>query len=787
MSQLSSEKHHHVLHNVATPFLRGFLLNTLTEYAPEGYEPGPLIPGLWVEQNTEVQSAGTPEQFLIILGTCVPTHRDGTQVAEPLLEALSESEDRFHQELAEHVGRYAILYGTQETTKVVNDATAMRSVFYAAAGGVVASHALLVEQALGGTIRKSDMPFRYGYPGNATPYRRTKILTPNTYYNVATNRATRFWPTRTLKDYTPDNAAQQILDRTVQAIRNMAAQRPLKMALTAGLDSRTMLAVMLHSGVDFDTYTYGRGKDTLMDRNFARDLAHHMGVRHTVIEGVTMTPELRNRLDQANYSTHHKTTVPSLAAWIKDPTTAAVTANLLEIGRTFYQHAQKAGRAEPTTAEAMKNLHFRSIPGSGKAEINEWGQDTYDHVATELFADFLHETEFANASEFVGPFDLFYWEHRMSAWHGAAMVERDYYAEPFIPFNARTIFETMLGVPEEKRQSADVLYNIIKLVNPRLLDMPVNPKTWPLENSKPIPENNGLIPFTKDRDLIEHSQAIPVDEPQSFSPLQDPGISKYRAKLGRDTALDALFVNQKSDVLIVSCHGALPRQTTTLPRFERLRTFLNTTHSSLYFGDPTLHLNEQLGLAWYTGWKERDIYPILADWSQKAAEASGADKIIFLGSSGGGFASMQVATYVPNSLAVPLNPQTTIWRYQPKGSLGYARNYIRNVMPDLTPEGGVKNLTNDDDWSVPLKERASTLIRYSEPVDNYVYYAQNLNDTFHVTDHYEPFKQVIESGPNRDRVQFFTYEGQHAHASPRRPVFEEIMNNALEWLATNLP
>lgn len=36
--------------------------------------------------------------------------------------------------------------------RVVTDATAMRSVFYSVDGGVLASHALLVEQALGGEV-----------------------------------------------------------------------------------------------------------------------------------------------------------------------------------------------------------------------------------------------------------------------------------------------------------------------------------------------------------------------------------------------------------------------------------------------------------------------------------------------------------------------------------------------------------------------------------------------------------------------------------------------------------
>lgn len=290
------------------------------------------------------------------------------------------------------------------------------------------------------------------------------------------------------------------------------------------------------------------------------------------------------------------------------------------------------------------------------------------------------------------------------------------------------------------------------------------------------------IPFTENHETIDAAEYNLTSDYRSFAPEENPGISKYRSHLGCGATLDALFVNQQSDTLIVSCHGALPRKTTVLPRFERLRTLLNTKYSSLYFGDPTLHLSEQVGLAWYTGWKELDLYPVLAEWVNKAAEVSGADKIVFLGSSGGGFASMQVSSFIPGSMAVPLNPQTAIWKYQPKGSLGYARNYIKNIMPHLTPDGGVRNVTAEVNWSEPLGERASTLIRYARPIKNYVYYTQNYNDISHWNDHYLPFRESIKNGPNVQRVRFFTYAGQHTHTSPKSDVFAQIMDESLAWL-----
>jgi len=68
----------------------------------------------------------------------------------------------------------------------------------------------------------------------------------------------------------------------------------------------------------------------------------------------------------------------------------------------------------------------------------------------------------------------------MGTWQGVAMGERDFYAETFIPFNARSIFVSMLGVPEPQRRSDATVLEMIRMVDPELLEVPINPKSWPV-------------------------------------------------------------------------------------------------------------------------------------------------------------------------------------------------------------------------------------------------------------------------------------------------------------------
>ncbi|MET4136817.1 hypothetical protein [Pseudarthrobacter sp. PvP090] len=277
-----------------------------------------------------------------------------------------------------------------------------------------------------------------------------------------------------------------------------------------------------------------------------------------------------------------------------------------------------------------------------------------------------------------------------------------------------------------------------------------------------------------------------LDTVEQFDPASELGASRYRATLPDGLPLEALLVNKDSDILVVSLHGATDRGKYSIPRFEWLKSMLKTGYSALYLSDPTLSLRDDLELAWYTGSAGFDLYPVLADWACEAADAVGAKGIIFLGSSGGGLAALQISTYIPGSMALPFSCQTSIANYLVGGTLmGAQRSYVEIVMPHLAP-AGVWSLKPDVDWSVPLGERSSALVRYSQPQQNFVHYVQNTRDYSHMEQHYQPFRDVIESGDNKDRVRFDLYEGPETHNPPWPDVFHSRLDDAAGWLRATL-
>lgn len=268
----------------------------------------------------------------------------------------------------------------------------------------------------------------------------------------------------------------------------------------------------------------------------------------------------------------------------------------------------------------------------------------------------------------------------------------------------------------------------------------------------------------------------------AFDPSNEIGAERFSAPLGRGIELEALFVNKNSDTLLVQFHGSLDPRQTVLPRFERLARLKNLEHSVLFFSDPTHRLSEhELWLAWYTGWAELDLPPMLAQWAVKAAENTGAKTIVFTGGSGGGFAALQTSPYVPGSYAFTMNPQTAIGNYYANGTdMGVQRRYARIVRPEMLAVEPAK-ITPETNWSAPMGDRASVLEKYKRPQNNRVLYVQNTKDTDHWDNHYLPFKEVIEGGPNEGNVRFAHYDGPAGHISTPIEIVEEFLDVLMDW------
>lgn len=177
--------------------------------------------------------------------------------------------------------------------------------------------------------------------------------------------------------------------------------------------------------------------------------------------------------------------------------------------------------------------------------------------------------------------------------------------------------------------------------------------------------------------------------------------------------------------LVVVLQGAKPE--TIKPPYLGGRSLMEgLTASRISIADPSLMLDPRLNLAWYCGSiSQPDLQDVLVDIVKKVAVISGAPKCIFLGGSGGGFASLVLATRFENSTAVVWNPQTDVERYNQQ----HVETYFQTCWH------GRRDVA---------KRCISTTVLplYQESVSNQVVYFQSETDTWHITDHLNPFIDV---------------------------------------------
>lgn len=290
------------------------------------------------------------------------------------------------------------------------------------------------------------------------------------------------------------------------------------------------------------------------------------------------------------------------------------------------------------------------------------------------------------------------------------------------------------------------------------------------------------IPLQNLDDFGYNAPITEVHPIHPFKPTSEPGAARYRQTFQRERHLDALLVNKKMDTLVVSFHGALNRSRYQLPRFERLSSLRRRDFNSLYFGDPTLWMDKKIQLGWYTGWDDVDIQGVIADWITSAAKATGSQRIILTGSSGGGFATLQVSALIPNSVCLPFNPSTSIRGYLVNGELGKhgtEREYIRVVYPEAAPQG-IWKIDYDIDWTEGKGDHLSALKRYSNPVKNWTLFAQTPTD-WHYDQHYLPFLAAAAKGDNLSRIKVFEYGHRVGHFPPTPNEFNAGLDRALEW------
>lgn len=396
------------------------------------------------------------------------------KIAAELATARAASRSSYDHALYELSGRYVLVDHGPDGTHLQTDAVGMRSAYYARHGGTVSSHAKLTAQIIGdeaasefGTkdwFRTAKAP---SYPGRATEYASVLALTPNTELEVGSTDIRRVGPMPRGADRPAREVATELVPLLQAQFFALVQQgRPL-MSLTAGLDTRTSLALSfpVRNDITYFSYVSYRGStpspseaDMLLARQICDD--YELDYKTVIVTGFLDSGPL-NHVIRGNSRRIH---APSIAAEYRTQLpldTVHIRSNIYEVGRSFFRNASPSRKLPELTA---KELARRIVRVRSHATFQ---------AGVEAFDDWLCATRFGEVTEY-DPYDLYYWEMRMARWLPAHVTESDIAHDTYTVVNCRRILELFLSVSLEDRMSAKVFDALIDMTWPELFRYPVN-------------------------------------------------------------------------------------------------------------------------------------------------------------------------------------------------------------------------------------------------------------------------------------------------------------------------
>ena len=445
---------------------------------------------LTVHPDLHVETASNGSISITLLGDVLdPENPDAgnCDIAAQLLKQLCEDHNLggFIERTYRFAGRWAMIVDNGQEIRLYHDAAGMRQVYYNITtsgprmGVWCASQPNLLSHILGlsedpelAELVDSLKPRHkeYWWPGGQPRYRDVKLLLPNHYLDLGDGRSHRYWPTRPRTEK-PLGEVVEVAGRLLQGIMQAASRRfPLALPLTAGIDSRLILAASRDIRDKLFCYTliYYKLTQQSPDVWVPSNLLKKLAIDHHVYEcPKQMDPEFE-RIYRENVADAHDAWGPiAQGLWNHLPSDhVCVRGTVSEVARCFFM--RQRDKPEPRS-------------GLEIAAHTEQDDSEYLVGVIDKWRSAMGDTRGYHVM------DLYYWEQRLGVWAATNYTEWDIAQDVFSPYNCRELLMTLLSAGETYRQGPQyTLYQeLLKRLWPNVLSEPINPPPPPKKPKNP--------------------------------------------------------------------------------------------------------------------------------------------------------------------------------------------------------------------------------------------------------------------------------------------------------------
>lgn len=425
--------------------------------------------------DLEVTHVGDEDSSLTLMGFALDPEQPQDGNAE-ILHRLADSAD-LHGAVIRAAGklggRWVLIVHHGGQTLVLHDACAQRQVFFTGSGYngpfMCASEPAVMAEKLGLEMdpeavdfirsRKVDDFEIYWMPGDTTLYAEITALLPNHLLSLHDRKPSRYWPKERPPEVDQESALHQSIGMLSGIMESAARRFPLSIPMTAGWDSRLVLALNRARASTLHTYTIAYPGDSAKSRDIAvprRLLAKLRMKHHLVPYPETVDAAFKGLVRRNNASCNAAYCADIQALHECHPQgRVCVTGDVAEIVKRYFHGPRK--HPGTVTAEKLARLsRFGPHPFARKA-LSRWLEDA--------------------ARQPLDVLDLFCWEQMAGRWQGKVRSEFDIVQESFAPLNCRALLELILGVDQRLRRTPrfEFFRLMIQRLWPETLMVPINP------------------------------------------------------------------------------------------------------------------------------------------------------------------------------------------------------------------------------------------------------------------------------------------------------------------------
>jgi len=380
------------------------------------------------------------------------------------------------QTIKPYVGRYVIVYKDETDFSIIHDPLGLREVYYCTKINkvIAGSQPNLLDEfsepRLGITkdievlrfCQKDINAVRSGrlWVGNETCFDAIEHLMPNHYLDLRSRKAKRYWPSKQLEKLDLDVAVSRLCAHLKGAIRAMLLRHKVMMAVTSGIDSRSLLAAS--RDVSSEVYYFINKKPPLTDQSadirIPKTIFEKIGLPFHVHDAVGPVDGAFREVFLHNTYMSSDLLLPAIYnVYYKKHQDRVNLLGVGEIGREYYGSAP------------------RTLTGYYLAHCLRYRRSKYAAVQCEKW---LREAEGAAKENGVDIMQLFLWEMLLGTWGNVGNSESDIAIEEFDPYDSHLVYETMLSVDRKHTSGSlpDLFRGMFREMWPELLEFPFNPR-----------------------------------------------------------------------------------------------------------------------------------------------------------------------------------------------------------------------------------------------------------------------------------------------------------------------